>query len=154
MYYVTDQSGYQESFEEGITSGSIFKADTLEELGDLLQVPPAILATTVHYYNSLCEAGTDTDWNKDSKYLSAVSEAPYYAIAMLPVNEGTFGGPKTNLNAEVLSSDGQVISGLYAAGEIASGDLFYRMYPGDGIMLTASVVYGQVAGEQAAKAAV
>jgi len=60
----------------------------------------------------------------------------------------TFGGIKVNEDAAVLSGDGEVIAGLYAAGELVGG-LYYDTYPG-GAGLTSGAVFGRIAGERAA----
>lgn len=43
-------------------------------------------------------------------------------------NTGTYGGPQINLDSEVLRPDGTSIPGLYAAGECANGEFYYRDY--------------------------
>ena len=62
----------------------------------------------------------------------------------------TFGGLKTNTEAEVLDADGSPIRGLYAAGE-AMG-LYYGRYPG-GTSVLRGAVFGRIAGVQAAASA-
>ena len=62
----------------------------------------------------------------------------------------TFGGVKVDPQARVISSDGEPIPGLYAAGEMVGG-LFYFNYPsGSGLM--SGAVFGRIAGAQAAAA--
>ena len=41
----------------------------------------------------------------------------------------TFGGLRINTDAQVISTDGEPIPGLYAAGELVGG-IFYFNYPG------------------------
>ena len=57
-----------------------FKADTLEELAVKIGQDPATFVKTVEDYNALCEAGTDTEFGKDPKYLIPVKQAPFYGI--------------------------------------------------------------------------
>ena len=63
----------------------------------------------------------------------------------------TFGGLKINTEAQVMSSDGAPIPGLYAAGELVGG-IFWFNYPG-GSGLTNGAVFGKIAGKNAATAA-
>ncbi|HUN69136.1 MAG TPA: FAD-binding protein, partial [Burkholderiales bacterium] len=56
-----------------------------------------------------------------------------------------------NTDAQVISSDGLPIPGLYAAGELVGG-IFWFNYPG-GTGLTNGSVFGRIAGAGAAKAA-
>lgn len=60
----------------------------------------------------------------------------------------TFGGLAQTPNAEVLDTSDDPIPGLFAAGN-ATGGLFYNNYPG-GTGLTNALVFGKIAGEQAA----
>jgi fumarate reductase flavoprotein subunit len=76
--------------------------------------------------------------------------------SVYPSDLGTFGGLKINTNGQVLG-DGtkgttidQPISGLYAAGETASGQFFYVEYPASGLSLSTSSTMGYLAGTHAA----
>ena len=61
----------------------------------------------------------------------------------------TFGGVRVDKNAQVIDTDGEVIPGLYAAGEMVGG-LFYFNYPG-GTGLMSGAVFGRIAGAAASK---
>jgi fumarate reductase flavoprotein subunit len=74
----------------------------------------------------------------------------YVLVKAIPSSIGSMGGIKINKNAEVLKAGGAVIPGLYAAGETANGDMFYREYPGSGSSLSISATFGRTAGKQAA----
>ena len=71
-------------------------------------------------------------------------EAPFYACKMTCHVQGTFGGIKTDTNAQVLKTDGTIIPGLYAAGECASAGT-YGANPA-----AVNIVFGKIAGENAA----
>ena len=47
---------------------------------------------------------------------------------MVSLNAGTMGGIKTQITGEVLDYHGNVIPGLYAAGEASNGGLYDRGY--------------------------
>ena len=53
----------------------------------------------------------------------------------------TRGGVVANENAEVLTNDGKIVDGLYAAGEVTASSQAY----------SAAVVFGRISGEEAAK---
>ncbi|MGH8600302.1 MAG: FAD-binding protein, partial [Burkholderiales bacterium] len=59
----------------------------------------------------------------------------------------TFGGVKITTGGEVEDNSGNVIRGLYAAGEMVGG-IFYHNYPG-GTGLTSGSVFGKIAGASA-----
>ena len=60
-------------------------------------------------------------------------------------------GLKTDLEARVLNAEGVAISGLYAAGELATGNFYNTIYPAMGTSLQVSLTFGRIAGEGAAK---
>ena len=62
---------------------------------------------------------------------------------------GTFGGPQTNLKYEVLNTTGQAIPGLYAAGEVSTGDLINKEYPGSGTSIANCINSGRIAAASA-----
>jgi fumarate reductase flavoprotein subunit len=73
----------------------------------------------------------------------------FTATKAIPSSIGSMGGIKINTNAQVLKS-GAPITGLYAAGECANGDMFYLEYPASGSSLSVSATFGRTAGAQAA----
>ena len=58
------------------------------------------------------------------------------------------GGIKINTDAEVINTDGNVINGLYAAGEVTGGIHGSNRIGGNA--LTDCVVFGRIAGANAA----
>ena len=86
-----------------------------------------------------------------SNWALPLSEPPYIAI---PVTGGitfTFGGLKCDTSARVIDTRGQVMPGLYAAGE-PMGEIFYNNYPGASSVIRGAV-YGKIAGAHAAERA-
>ncbi len=86
-----------------------------------------------------------------SNWANTLDTPPYEAYAVTCGITFSFGGLKINTGAQVMSSDGAPIPGLYAAGELVGG-IFYFNYPG-GSGLTNGSVFGRIAGENAARAA-
>ena len=77
--------------------------------------------------------------------------APSTAYAVTCGITFTFGGLKIDSSARVMDTDGQVIPGLFAAGELVGG-LFYFNYPG-GTGLMNGAVFGKIAGTTAGQRA-
>jgi tricarballylate dehydrogenase len=84
-----------------------------------------------------------------TNWANTLDEPPFEAYAVTCGITFTFGGVKINTHAQVLSSDGPPIPGLYAAGELVGG-IFWFNYPG-GSGLTNGSVFGRIAGENAGK---
>jgi uncharacterized protein len=83
------------------------------------------------------------------------SAGPLIAVRLRVLTRKTLGGLHTDLSARVLSADGSVIPGLYAAGEVAGfgggGMHGYRSL--EGTFLGGCLFSGRVAGRAAAEAA-
>lgn len=167
-YGIMDSKVENEGFEEAIKNKTAFKADTLEELAEMLGIEQKVFVDTVSRYNEMCDSQVDTDFGKPAygkvgsrmanlkevNLLNSINQAPYYAVVFSTNSvTGTFGGPKTTINGEVISTKGDLIPGLYAAGEVANGELFYRQYPCSGTSIQMSATMGIQAGKAAATAA-
>ncbi len=85
-----------------------------------------------------------------SNWANTLDTPPFEAYAVTCGITFSFGGLKINTDAQVISSDGAPIPGLYAAGELVGG-IFYFNYPG-GTGLTNGAVFGKIAGTNAARA--
>lgn len=86
-----------------------------------------------------------------SNWANTIDTPPFEAYAVTCGITFTFGGLRINTDAQVLSTDGPPIPGLYAAGELVGG-IFWFNYPG-GTGLTNGAVFGRIAGASAAVAA-
>jgi tricarballylate dehydrogenase len=86
-----------------------------------------------------------------SNWANTLDTPPFEAYAVTCGITFTFGGLRINTDAQVMSSDGAPIRGLYAAGELVGG-IFWFNYPG-GTGLTNGAVFGRIAGANAATAA-
>lgn len=149
FYLLFDESKYVEALDEAIDKGFAFKASTWEELALLTGMNEDVLIRTVSRYNDLAESGEDSDFGKPGALMNPLTEADYYAVAVKPATLGTYGGPKINVDTEVLRADGSAIFGLFAAGEVANGQFFYKEYPASGTSIQMSFTLGRVAGMKA-----
>lgn len=167
-YAIFDSKTSNAALEEAIANKTAYKANTIEELATMISMEPSVLADTVKTYNEACATGVDTVFGKPAvglvgnrtenlkelQLLSSIEEGPYYAILFnTSTITGTFGGPKININAQVIATTGDVIPGLFAAGEVANGQFFYKRYPCSGSSIQTSATMGIEAGKFAAQAA-
>jgi tricarballylate dehydrogenase len=83
-----------------------------------------------------------------SNWANTLDTPPFEAYAVTCGITFTFGGLRINTDAQVVSTDGEPIPGLFAAGELVGG-IFYFNYPG-GTGLTNGSVFGRIAGANAA----
>lgn len=121
----------EEVCSRGMESGVMKKADTIEELADQLGFTgddkTAFLAQ-VERYNELYDAQRDEDFGKEAYRLSAIRKAPFYGCWYGGSLLTTIDGLTINEEMQVLNTSGEVIKGLYAAGD-CSGSLFAGTYP-------------------------
>ena len=85
-----------------------------------------------------------------SNWANTLDTPPFEAYAVTCGITFSFGGLRINTDAQVISTDGEPIPGLFAAGELVGG-IFYFNYPG-GTGLTNGAVFGRIAGTSAARA--
>lgn len=149
---------------KGIESDRIFKADTLEELVKIINahqykdnkinMSAETLTNTIEIHNGYVEAGNDPDFNKkiDKGVMLKIERGPYYAIPQWPSVHHTMGGLTITEKTEVQDIWGNVIPGLYAAGE-AVGGIHGTNRLGSNAIPDAAV-HGIIAGQVAAKGTV
>lgn len=126
MWLIVDSSEIEgddsrkEQIESLIEDGHSVCADTLEELAEKINVDPKVLVATVEKYNEGMKNGKD-EFGKATSEDSVIETAPFYASLRTPTVHHTMGGVQINTRAEVLDAGGNVIPGLYAAGEATGG---------------------------------
>jgi tricarballylate dehydrogenase len=136
--------------------------DTLEELAAKMEgVDAEAFLRTVDEYNKAVRTDVPFDPNvKDGRrtdglaidknnWANTLDAPPYEAYAVTCGITFTFGGLRITPDAEVVSTDGVAIPGLYACGELVGG-IFYFNYPG-GSGLTNGAVFGRIAGTTAGR---
>lgn len=80
------------------------------------------LVKTVERYNGFVAAGNDEDFGRSADYMTmAIGDGPYYLVEQKPRFATTMGGLVVNTSLQVENTDGDVIPGLYAAGEVVGG---------------------------------
>lgn len=153
FYIIVDKNGPAEALETGLEDKYSFKADTIEELAEAMEVSAENLVASVTRYNELAKAGEDKDFGKPSMLLSPIEEGPFYALKVSQAMIGSIGGPRVTLEGRVLDSNGNVIKGLFAAGEVANGQLYKQVYPASGTSIAMSFTLGRLTGRTAANEA-
>jgi fumarate reductase flavoprotein subunit len=134
--------------------GSVFKDASLDGLANKTGMSPEKLKASVAAYNAVVTAGRDTQFFKDSKYLSwTVENGPYYAISMQGSTYGSIGGVRVNEMLQAVDQNGRVIPNLYMGGADAGG-MWDNSYPDlEGLSQSFAMNSGRIAGENAAAAA-
>lgn len=150
-FLIFDATTYNPLLDKAVEKGSAYVADTLEELAGLAGIDQSAFVTTVNEYNQMIESGVDTQFGKDLTQQTKIETGKFYAVKIVPGSIGTMTGLKTNATGQVLNNSNNVIPNLYAAGEVANGSFFYKVYPASGTSIQVCITMGRIAGEEAAK---
>lgn len=121
-------------------SGTVIKADTLEELAEKLGVDQETFLATMNGLK------TDNIGNEEVvKLADTYKSGPYYAVTLTPGVMDTLGGVLADTTGRVINKEGKPIKGLYAAGEVI-GNVQGAYYS---VGLGEAVVFGRVSARNA-----
>ena len=129
-----------------IKKGYTVTGATYEELCKAMGVDAAAFAETMDKWNGYVEAKNDPDFGRTS-FANPLNTAPYYAVKVTAGVHHTMGGLKINANTEVLNEKGEVIPGLFAAGEVTGGVHGANRLGGNAV--ADFTVFGRIAGAAA-----
>lgn len=128
MYLVVDNAIYEPT---QFGKQADFVEDSVADLEVSMGLPTGALQATIAYYNQFAAAGEDPLFHKTRALVQPLSTPPFAAFDcrvstqdpnVTGVYSGmTLGGLHTLPTGEVLTPDGKVIPGLYAAGRTTSG---------------------------------
>ena len=126
ILYDSPMEGLNDFIEEGIETGWVFKADTIEELAEMENLPD--LVDAVKAYDEMVAAGEDSEFGKPIEMMKAIEVGgPYYLLQLNAGAFNTFGGCRTDDCCRALTPDFEAIPGLYIAG-VENGSLYSRPY--------------------------
>lgn len=128
-YQIWDEDSMQKSkilptheieYKNLIEGKKLCKVNSIEEMAEFFGIDKENLKETIKQLNEDSEKGKDTLFNL-RRLGFKVEKAPFYCLKAVPAVHHTMGGLKINKNAEVLNKNGEVIKGLYSAGETTGG---------------------------------
>jgi succinate dehydrogenase/fumarate reductase flavoprotein subunit len=130
--------------------------ETFEELERALSLPPGALVATLEMYNRFAARGEDPLFHKAAKWLRPLSAPPYAALDCRTSHSifgvFTLGGLSVRATGEVLTPDGDVVPGLYAAGRCTAGLPREGRTYASGLSIGDASFFGRLAGRRAAAA--
>lgn len=143
LWWICDQ-GFRERWGVGSlspkaeTADWLFRADSLDELAEMIQIPADAFVETVTRFNENARNGVDPDFRRGERLLDQywanlecpehepnpalgpVEQPPFYAVQLHQGTMGNLGGLVTNPDAQVIDVRGGVIDGLYATSNAAA----------------------------------
>ena len=156
MYAIGDQKMIDaiEANTEGLSDklierGIAWKADSVPEAAEAAGLDPETLSATVEAFNGYVDAGNDAEFGR-TEFNGKVEDGPVYIVKLQSAYHLTFGGLTIDAETHVLDTDGNIIPGLYAAGDAVGnfeGDVHQS-----GFCITIVLWTGRTAGQVAAAA--
>lgn len=152
------------SLNRYVRDGYIYRSDTLETLARQIGVDAEGLLETVRRTNASALTGVDEEFGKGTSQfghqygdprhqpnvnLGSIERAPFYALPLVPTPLGTALGMRIDERARVLDASGNVVPGLFAAGNDADSPMAAE-YPGAGGQVGAAMTFGYIAASTAA----
>jgi len=129
-------------------NGWFFGADSIADLAGRIEnpyqsgrIPASALEETVAKFNSYVDMGKDPEFGRPKPQFK-IQKPPFYAAWSTPILHDTLTGLKITPKCQVVDVHGQVIAGLYCAGETAGGFGLHG--------LPRATVFGRIAGREAA----
>ena len=135
------------------------RAETLEALAMQVGIDREGLAMTIGRWNEAVGQGVDAEFGRHGSpidleaphpSMGSIERPPFYALPVHPGTLGTKGGPVTNAKGQVLDVRGDVIPGLYAAGNVMAG-ISGPAYFGGGATIGLAMTWGYICGISAAE---
>ncbi len=161
-----DRFGYLQEPPGSPAPNWMARGSSLRELAENIGADAQGLKATVERWNRHVDKGRDPDFHrgesvhdtwwgdpnnkgKPEATLGRIDRAPFYALEVKSGALGTKGGPKTDALGRVINVDGEVIAGLYAAGNVMAS-VMGMTYGGAGGTLAPGMVFGYLGGKDAA----
>lgn len=135
--------------EAALKAGTLYYADTIEDLAKKTGLPAKELKETVDTYNKAVDTKKDPFGRAETVLVNKIIKAPFYAGRVTMKRHHTMGGVIINKDAQVIDRHGNVIPGLYAAGEVTGG--IHGTNRVGGNAMADIFTYGRIAGVNAAK---
>lgn len=147
--FAMDKNSTEAQHEAARKAGALYVGNTVEEIARAMGVPADALQATLDDYNKAVETKKDPFGRHEDMLVHTVAEPPFYAVRIVMARHHTMGGVRIDTQARVVDRRGNVIPGLYAAGEVTGG--IHGTNRVGGNALADVFTFGRIAGESAAK---
>lgn len=156
-YQIWDEDSMQKSkilptheieYNNLIEGKKLCKVNSIDEIAEFFGIDKNNLKETIKKFNEDSENGKDTLFNL-RRLGFKIEKAPFYCLKAVPAVHHTMGGLRINKDANVLDKNGNIIKGLYAAGETTGG--IHGNNRLGSVSITDITVFGIIAGINAAK---
>ena len=120
--FESNPPSFRRELHEGLERQEVYRAQTLEEMAQLLRLPVNNFVETVNRYNGFVRSGRDEDFGRGvESMIHEIRKPPFWACRASMSRHHTMGGVEVDTEAHILDADGKILPGLYAAGEVTGG---------------------------------
>ena len=145
LFFDSDMQKSLKATNGYIKQSYTLKGETLDDIAKAMGVKADVLKQTMADWKKGKDAKKDAFGRADMP--RDLATGPFYAIVVTPAVHHTMGGIKIDSKTQVYDQKGNVIPGLFAAGEVTGG-----VHGGNRLGGNAQadiVVFGRIAGQQA-----
>ncbi len=142
---------YQEH-KDAIESGAIKKANSTEQLANIIKIPMKNLKKTINEIHKIQNGSMRDPFGRKFESDLVLEGPPWYTAKCVGALFHTQGGLVINEFAQVIKNDGKILPNFYAAGGTArsiSGPADWGYIPAAGLFT--ATTQGRIAGQNAAK---
>ncbi len=126
----------------------VVEGTSLKEVADKIGLPADELSETVEKYNAAVTKKLDSEFGRNAQSMErTLSKPPYYAIWVEPAIHNTMGGIKIDADTHVIAKNGNIVQGLFAAGEVTGGVHGSNRLGGNAV--SEICVFGKIAADNA-----
>ena len=137
-----------------------YQANTVEELAEIMELDPAAVGETIRAFNAATRPGNFDPDHLDglsteglaipkSNWARPIDTPPFYGYSVRPGITFTYLSLAIDEQTRVQQQDDTPFKNIFAAGELASGNVIGQGYMG-GLGMTIGTVFGRIAGKEAA----
>lgn len=135
--------------EAALKEGTLKVGNDIADLAKKTNLPVDVLTKTIEEYNKAVDTKKDPMGRNPNVLVNKIAKAPFYAGRVTMKRHHTMGGVIINKDAQVIDRRGEIIPGLYAAGEVTGG--IHGTNRVGGNAMADIFTYGRIAGTNAAK---
>lgn len=139
---------YKKEFKTLKSDKLLYEKKSIKGLAKSFDIDSKTLVDTVDTFNGYVKAKKDPDFAKSAAF-TPIKKGKFYIEKVAPSTHHTMGGIKINTSAQAINTNGQIIPGLYAAGEVTGGIHGTNRLGGNAICDI--IVYGRIAGKNVTK---
>lgn len=147
VFFDNNLRTHKKAIDKYVNKGIVTEAATLDEMAETLGMDGETLKETITQYNAVVRGETSDSLGRETGLEMEMVEASFFAIKVSPGIHHTMGGVHINTDAEVIDTEGNAITGLWAAGEVTGGVHGANRLGGNAV--ADIVIFGRVAGSNA-----